>query len=84
MASYRVLAGPNYKPINLNDLFCFVLLIVATIVYNDKEEIKGDKINRTPLINLDEDDHTQGINIIHNRNKNINIIDDDDLSLGDV
>ena len=83
MASYRALAGPNYKPINLNDLFCFILLIVATFVYNDKDEIKGDNINRTPLLNLDDDDCVETVNVINNGTK-LEIEDDDELSDADV
>ena len=83
LASYRALAGPNYKPINLNDLFCFILLIVATFVYNDKDEIKGDNIKRTPLLNLDDDDCVETVNVINNGTK-LEIEDDDELSDADV
>ena len=60
LASYRQLAGPNYKPINANDLFSFLLLIVATLVYNDQEEIKFEKKFK-PLITLDENEYDDGL-----------------------
>tara|TARA_B100000963_G_C22626507_1_gene672626 strand:+ start:465 stop:1625 length:1161 start_codon:yes stop_codon:yes gene_type:complete len=58
LASYKVLAGPNYKPINANDLFSFLLLIVATFVYNDQDEIRHDRKFK-PLLVLDEMNETK-------------------------
>ena len=49
MASYKFLAGRNYSPISWNDFFAFILLIVATLVYNDKTEIKKE----SPILNID-------------------------------
>ena len=49
LASYKFLAGRNYSPITWNDFFSFILLIVATLVYNDKKE---EDINK-PILNLD-------------------------------
>jgi drug/metabolite transporter (DMT)-like permease len=60
LASYRELAGPNYKPINANDLFSFLLLIVATLIYNDQDEIKFEKKFK-PLITLDEEDYDDSL-----------------------
>ena len=74
LASYRVLAGPNYKPINANDLFSFLLLIVATLVYNDQNEIRHDKKFK-PLLVLDEMNETKAT---------YNEVDDDSDTDGDV
>ena len=37
LGSFKSIAGTNYAPININNLFSFVLLAVSTIVYNIKE-----------------------------------------------
>ena len=53
LASIKVIAGKNYSPISLNDFFSFLMLMVATIVYNDKKEISKKKSvpeNEMPLI----------------------------------
>lgn len=76
LASYRELAGPNYKPINANDLFSFLLLIVATLVYNDQDEIKFEKKFK-PLITLDEEDYDNSL-IMDNISDN-NLEDEGDI-----
>ena len=47
MASYKSISGQNYAPVSLNDMFSFILLVVATLVYNDKKEIKKDNNQST-------------------------------------
>ena len=54
LASIKFIAGRNYSPISINDLFSFVLLMVATIVYNDKKEISKKKYNNSATISLEE------------------------------
>ena len=36
--------GSNYAPININNLFSFVLLGVSAAVYSDKKEIKYERV----------------------------------------
>ena len=60
LASYKQLAGPNYRPINTNDLFSFLLLIIATFVYNDQDEIKYEKKFKA-LITLEDDEYEDGL-----------------------
>ena len=47
LASYKSISGQNYAPVSLNDMFSFILLVVATLVYNDKKEIKKDNNQST-------------------------------------
>ena len=72
LASYKFLAGRNYSPISWNDFFSFILLIVATIVYNDKSEINQD----TPILNLSilnddlyNDVYNEDLNDLENRSR---------------
>ena len=44
LGSFKTIAGTNYAPININNLFSFVLLAVSTIVYNNKKEIPYERI----------------------------------------
>jgi hypothetical protein len=55
IASYPVIAGRNYSPISWNDFFSFILLIVATIVYNDKSEVIYKKPEE-PLLDLESEE----------------------------
>ena len=78
LASYKNIVGNNYKKISINDLFCFLLLIISTIVYNDtKEDTKLD------IYNLHDLDLEQILCSYNNenhdvKNNNYNIVDDDD------
>ena len=63
LGSFRSIAGRNYAAININNLFSFVLLGVATLVYNDKPEIKYERITSseselTDRNSTDDDDLT--------------------------
>lgn len=44
LGSYKVIAGNNYAPININNLFSFVLLGVSAAVYSNKKEIKYERV----------------------------------------
>ena len=44
LGSYKAIAGSNYAPININNLFSFVLLGVSAAVYSDKKEIKYERV----------------------------------------
>ena len=67
LASYKFLAGRNYSPISWNDFFSFILLIVATIVYNDKSEIKQD----VPILDLSigDDFYSEDLNDLENNSR---------------
>ena len=71
LASYKNLVGNNYKKISINDLFCFVLLIVSTIVYND---IKEDK--KLDIYNLHDTDLEQILHSYNEDKKNIDYINE--------
>ena len=43
LGSFKVISGQNYSPVKLNDAFSFILLIVSTLIYNDKSENTEDK-----------------------------------------
>lgn len=47
LGSFKNIAGTNYSPININNLFSFVLLAVSTVVYNNKKEIVYKRISST-------------------------------------
>ena len=47
LGSFKSIAGTNYSPININNLFSFVLLAVSTVVYNNKKEIVYKRISST-------------------------------------
>ena len=47
LGSFKSIAGSNYSPININNLFSFVLLAVSTMVYNNKKEISYKRISST-------------------------------------
>ena len=47
MSSFKSIAGSNYSPININNLFSFVLLAVSTVVYNNKKEIAYQRVTST-------------------------------------
>ena len=53
LASYKFISGSNYEPVKLNDIFCFILLVVATLIYQDKKEEK--KTTKKPLLDLNND-----------------------------
>jgi len=40
LGSFKVLAGKNVSKINITDIFSFIILLVGSIVYNWKNEIK--------------------------------------------
>jgi hypothetical protein len=47
LGSFKSIAGSNYAPININNLFSFVLLAVSTVVYNNKKEIPYKRVSST-------------------------------------
>jgi hypothetical protein len=47
LGSFKSIAGSNYSPININNLFSFVLLAVSTVVYNNKKEIAYQRVTST-------------------------------------
>jgi uncharacterized membrane protein len=42
LGSYRVLSGDHSQAISTADLFSFIIIFIATIVYNDKAEIENE------------------------------------------
>ncbi len=51
LGSFKNISGQNYSPVSINDVFTFILIIVATIVYNDKNIVKNTNDNTSGSLN---------------------------------